>query len=380
MRYLRLYRALLHFLPQAWDGLEALQISSLNAQKIQAFTNVLKRHKARGGALALFDASGLLDHLVYGEARKGQPVTGQTAFRLASLSKTVTAAGVLALHQKGALNIDEDADINLPFSLRAQGARDLPLTLFHLLTHTSGIKDGRAYGEGIESGAMASDLLKEDIYTGQMPGAACVYSNFGFGLIASVLEAKLGQSFQRIMAEALFEPLKLEAAYYPALISAPVADARRVLPPKRQPNFDGQSRQANLPAGWDTVDVERHYTLAQGACCADVQSLVRLGQALLNPGFFTEKSLEMMFSPHASLASRDPSLTQGLGLFILNDRTIAPKPLYGHQGMAYGAVQMMFLDQEKKRGLISLTTGASQAREHILTDLNKALLSVWQND
>jgi len=84
-----------------------------------------------------------------------------------------------------------------------------------------------------------------------------------------------------------------------------------------------------------------------------------------------------MRSPLASLGARDPHLRQGLGMFILRDARIGPMTLYGHQGMAYGAVQMLFLDPDAGRGIISLTVGASEAREYILADLNRDLLCWW---
>ena len=179
------------------------------------------------------------------------------------------------------------------------------------------------------------------------------------------------------MQQHLFSPLQMQASYYPQRLKALVADARRILPPRRATNFSGERRQAQPDTGWDRPGPEHHHLYAHGSCCMDVKSLARLGQALLQPGFFSPDSLKMMRSPAASLAGRDPSLTQGLGMFILRDDAISKRPLYGHQGMAYGAVHMLFLDLEKGRGIISLTTGASEARSHIMADINRALLAEW---
>lgn len=380
MKHLKLYRALVRLLPHKWDRFSLLENRSLSEKSISHFEAVLKRHRASGGALAFFDAKGMTDHLVYGELRSGLKVAKETAFRLASLSKTVTASGVMALSQAGLLDLNRDANLGLPYSLRHPRAKDRPVALIHLLSHASGIRDGKAYDAALLSNAPASRILSDDSHTAHLPGEGCAYSNFAFGLIAPVVEAQTGLSFQKAMDKALFSPLQMRAAFYPGLIKSPLADGRRILPPSRTPNFDGLKRQSSLPEDWDQVDLERHYALAQGACCSDVDGLVRLGQALLTPGFFNQDSLEMMRSPHASLRDRDPYLTQGLGLFILNDDSIAPYPLYGHQGMAYGAVQMMYLDLEKQRGIISLTTGASEARQYILTDLNRALLKEWMKN
>ena len=74
---------------------------------------------------------------------------------------------------------------------------------------------------------------------------------------------------------------------------------------------------------------------------------------------------------------RADNLWQGIGTFIVRDAAISPRPLYGHQGLAYGAVHGLFFDPETKRGLAVLTTGASEARRGVLADLNFELLKKY---
>lgn len=377
MRYLTPYRAAIRLLPRPRYRLEAIK-QQISDEQRERFLRVFRAHRARGGALVLFSENAVSDFFVFGQAQKGQAVTGDTAFRVASVSKTITAAGVMALWQQGLVDLNQDLDRVLPYSLRHPKAPKVPITLFMLLTHTAGIRDGQAYNRHLTQGVPAEELLKADSHTDHLPGEGCEYSNFGVGLVACALEAMLGQSFESLMQQALFAPLSMRATYYPFLVKGPLASAQRVLPPARRPGFDAGLRQSRVVAGYDQPDPQQHYTLAQGSCCLDPISLARLGQALMSPGFFREDSLTKMKSPLADLEKRDPTLKQGLGMFLLNDPRITKRVLTGHQGMAYGAVHQLFLDGEKKRGLISLTTGASEAREHIVSDLNKALLSAWQ--
>jgi CubicO group peptidase (beta-lactamase class C family) len=380
MKYVRLYRALIRLLPAKQPHFCAIkQAAGLNM--IDRMQSVLERHKASGGVLAMFDARGLTGHYVYGEARKGVPVNAETAFRLASVSKTVTAAGILAMKEQGLIDLDSDADIGLPYTLRHPLAPDRPITLRMLLTHTAGIRDGRDYLRGITNGTAAPVILKGDSHTAHLPGTKCEYSNFGMGLAGCVVEACTGLSFQEAMDRYLFKPLNLKASFYPQLLSAVLADARRILPSGRMPNFDGAKRQAVPEGDWRSPDPQRHHLLAHGSCCMDAESLSILGRALMRPGFLAEETLAEMRAPHASLKNRDPHLQQGLGIFLLKDESLSPSLLYGHQGMAYGAVQMMFFDPLTDRGFLSLTTGVSEARTHILADVNRALLREWlQND
>ena len=376
MNRLGLYRALIRLLPKPAVDFRVVK-QRLPDESLQRFRAVLRRHRARDGALAFFDQDGISDFVVYGEARRGVKVWADTPFRLASVSKLVTAAGILAMAQKGLLDLDADADTGLPYSLRHPQAKERPVTLRMLLTHTAGIRDGAAYTRGLTDGSDAASLLTADSHTAHLPGEGCEYSNFGVGLAGCAVEAQTGLSFERAMQTHLFEPLGLNASYYPQRVRGLLADARRVLPPRRRPNFDARARQAAPDAGWDAPDPLRHHLLAHGGCCMDVLSLAKLGQALLLPVFLDEQTLQNMRTPQADLSARDPHLKLGPGLFILEDPDICDFKLYGHQGMAYGAVHMLFMDVKTGRGLISLTTGASEAREYIIADVNRALLREW---
>ena len=377
MRFPRLYRALIGAMPLKPRPFTALK-QRVPDSKLREMNGILHRHRALGGALALFDMGGITDHFVYGNARKGMPVDASTAFRLASVSKLVTACGVLKMTERGLVDLDADAGRNLPYSLRHPAAPNTPLTLRMLLTHTAGIRDSAAYLNSIIHGKTAEGILQAGSFTPHLPGRGCEYSNFGAGLSGCVVEAETGLSFEAAMQEYLFRPLGMRASFYPQRVGGPLADARRILPPRLKPNFNAIKRQAQKTSGWDLQDVQRHYALAHGNCCMDAESAAKLGTALMQPGFFKEETLHTMRHPQAVLGERDPSLALGIGLFILNDQLISPHPLYGHQGMAYGAVQMLFWDLKLQRGIISLTTGVSEARQHILADVNKALLKSWQ--
>ena len=374
-----LYRLLIRLMPQKGIRLRPV-CQNINAAKRKAYERILRRHKAVAGALAFFDQEHITDFFTYGDARPGIPVAEETAFRLASVSKLVSAAGILAMREKGLIDLDRDADIRLPYSLRHKQAPDVPITLRMLLTHTAGIFDGETYLKGIEHGESAGVLLAGDSHTKHLPKEGCEYSNFGVGLAGCVVEAQTGLSFELAMQRYLFEPLGMKASYYPQLLDGLVANARRIFPPQKHINFDAAARQARPKTGWDTPDAQTHHLFAHGSCCMDVHSLVTLGQALLTPGFFTQETLQEMRSPLGSLKSRDPALSQGLGMFILEDEQLSQNPLFGHQGMAYGAVHMLFMDLARGRGIISLTTGVSEARDHIMADINRALLKEWAQD
>ena len=126
------------------------------------------------------------------------------------------------------------------------------------------------------------------------------------------------------------------------------------------------------------MNPEKHYNLAHGNLCVSAPELAKLGVAGMIPGFLTENSLLEMRDPIASFGDRAHNLSQGVGTFILDEPRICERLLYGHQGMAYGAVHGLFFDPDHEQGLALLTTGASEARQGVLADLNFDLMKrIW---
>ena len=374
MKNWTLYRVALDFLPS--DG--ALNSFDFSPKEAKAIAGVLRRHHCLGAALCLFDAKGITNTLTFGNAHlPNTPVTPDTVFRAASVSKFVTALGIMKLAEQGRLNLDADVNDTLPFSLRHPAAPDTPITLRMLMTHTAGIHDGEAYNSGIGKGASLSDLLKSDSCTDHLPGTLWEYSNFGAGIAGVVMEGATGEDFETLMQETVFEPLGVAATYYPQKVKGDLADAVRILPRSKTPNFNAAERRSRpLPPA--QLDLEHHYNLAHGNLYVSVLELAKLGVAAMTPGFLSQNSLNEMRKIAVPFGERAHNLSQGLFTFILNEPRICKSLLYGHQGMAYGAVHGLFFDPDRERGMALLTTGASEARRGVLADLNFDLMkTLW---
>ena len=128
-----------------------LAAPTLLTRRASAGTDSLHRFLLR--ALAEADTPGIAvavvrgDEIVYSagvgwaDTEAGIPVTPQTAFQLASISKTVTCAGIMALVEEGRLDLDADINDSLPFEVHIPAAPKVPITMRQLLTHTSAIRD-----------------------------------------------------------------------------------------------------------------------------------------------------------------------------------------------------------------------------------------------
>ena len=89
----------------------------------------------KNGKMAWINSFGFAD--IY----NSNPVTPNTIFMLASISKTITGTALMQLHERGYFTLEEDVNNYLPFSVNNPNYLSEPITFFQLLTHTSSIRD-----------------------------------------------------------------------------------------------------------------------------------------------------------------------------------------------------------------------------------------------
>jgi len=155
-----------------------------------------------------------------------EPIDKHTIFQMASVSKWVTAWGILALAQEGKLNIDHPVENYLSrWHLPDSEFDNSEVTIRNLLSHTSGLIDGLGYAgftseDSVqtleESLTKAADAYYTEGVTmvGYKPNSQYKYSGGGYTLLQLVIEEVSGQSFNDYMTEAVFKPLKMGQTSY----------------------------------------------------------------------------------------------------------------------------------------------------------------------
>jgi CubicO group peptidase (beta-lactamase class C family) len=131
-----------------------------------------------------------------------KPYTSDTAFEIASVTKQITAFAVLKLELMGKLQTSR----RIEEFLDGVPADKAEITLHHLLTHTAGIERG----EGDRSAVVGRDEMVAHILGRPLiapVGERYSYSNWGYTLLAAVIERCSGQTFQGFLRQELFEPL-----------------------------------------------------------------------------------------------------------------------------------------------------------------------------
>ena len=340
--------------------------------------HLLKKHHVVGACIQRFEKGKLLDCHAVGYAGLGEKkreVKADTIFRTASIAKMVTALLVFRLQTLGRLNVHQEVSELLGIPVRNPHCPDAPVTLAMLLSHTSGMVDSPAYFEAFRLHTPLSELLKDpQTYLPAVPGTVFRYSNFAAGMVGCLLEKQTGLSLEELAQKELFEPLGVEATFDASkLDSSRTADSWRVLPAALAFEADKRIAQAKP---LEKADTEQHYLLASGNLYLTAADLAKLTLAAWNgaEGFLDENSLAQMHKPVMQWPEPEVNMKHGMGLFQINDEKVYAKPLWGHQGFAYGAVNGVFFDEDGN-GFAALNSGASEQRTGHLALVNRDLIN-----
>ena len=322
---------------------------------------VLNRHPAvgfavgvvRDGRLAYFGSQGSTD------IETGTPITQDTVFRIASITKTMTAVAVMQLHEQGLIDLDAPANDYLrAYRLVPAKGSTKPATVRHLLTHTAGIPEvTRAtdllrpdWGDSVPVDAPLPTLA--EVYRGGIqlhgePGTTFTYTNHGFATLQQIVEDVSGVAFDRYLRERIFEPL--------GMADTDLLRADRLIP--RLAVGYALGRRGPRPVterAWVTPGASSVYST--------VADMAKYMAALLGGGtnehgtILRPETMAAMFAPQFQPDPRIP----GIGLTF--DRADAGGHLIvGHGGIIPGFNSQMFVAPDDGVGVIAWTTGAHMA-------------------
>lgn len=191
-------------------------LASPDAADASRQVDVLFARYAEGvqpGAAVMVIRNGKIVHQAgygYAALEQRRPITADSAFRLASVSKQFSAMAVMVLADEGKLSYDDPVRRWLPELAPYEG-----LTVRHMLTHTGGLPeyyDVIDTSSGMPTNADALKLLGEIGKPVFKPGERWEYSNPAFDMLPPLVKAVSGQDFATFMHERVFVPAGMETA------------------------------------------------------------------------------------------------------------------------------------------------------------------------
>ena len=237
-------------------------------ERIDTFvTQQVERHHLPGLALALVEGNQVIFMKGYGKAdQSGRPVTPQTPFILASVSKPLTATAIMQLIEAGQIELDAPVQRYLPEFQLADPVASRQITVRHLLLHTSGIPS-TACDTRMESSTLAEYVAELQTVNPAAPvGTQHIYCSGNYNVLGRILEVVAGQSFGEYMQENIFKPLDMRHSFTSeeAALSAGLAQGYQWFFGLRVPTHHHYNT-SQLPSGYMISSVEdmSHFLVAQ---------------------------------------------------------------------------------------------------------------------
>jgi CubicO group peptidase (beta-lactamase class C family) len=189
--------------------------AGLEPARVDSIFSEMNRPDGPGAVVAVLRNGSIVLERGYGLAQLEYdvPVVPSTVFHVASVSKQFATFAVTLLAQQGQLSLDDDIRRHLP-ELHDFGR---PITVRHLVHHTSGIRD--QWELLMMAGWRLDDVITRDQIMALMrrqrelnfePGAEHLYSNMGYTLLAEIVERASGQPFGEYLQAHVFEPLGMQ--------------------------------------------------------------------------------------------------------------------------------------------------------------------------
>jgi CubicO group peptidase (beta-lactamase class C family) len=348
---------------------------------------ILNRHAAvglavgvvRNGRLEFFRGHGVAD------IASNTPITEDTVFRIASITKTFTAIAVMQLLEQGRIDLDAPAsDYLRAYRLIPAKASFRPATVRDLLTHTAGVPQmphparalmtlfaGSALTEGGESYDLAQPLpTLAEYYGGGLrliaePGTRFTYGDHGFATLGQIVEDVSGKPLDRYFREHIFEPLGMGGSdlLRSEEVKARLATGYKLRSHGVSPVTDRQWVTPGASSIYSTPKDMARYLAALAGGGANSHGRV------LEPA-----TLATMFEPHYQTDPRVP----GIGLAFMRS-CFGAHLAVEHQGILPGFNSQIWLAPDDGFGVMAFTNGTRGAMIWLMAEvagLLKQLLGV----
>ncbi|MBQ7217279.1 MAG: beta-lactamase family protein [Synergistaceae bacterium] len=399
-RYIYALAAMLLLLCGCNGGSSSSAVKDISASDKQFLDNALsgmigeRDEQVPGLGVIVFRDGGIVYENFSGmrEISKALPVTKDSRFRAASLSKMFTMFGIMQLAEAGRIDLDEDVSSYLGFELRNPNFPDEKITVRMLASHTSTLRDGESYslapqysieeffrpgGAGYEDGG----------HFGKEDKSYFKYCNLNYGVLGTIIERVSGERFDKYIKSNVLLPMGIKADYIVGNFEAGEFQNLGAIYRKEGGEWtaqaDSYSQQPPEDTVWDKYslngyEIGTNATVfsPQGGLRISFEELGRCLEMLMNSGNFrgeriiSEESFTEMCRPQwvydENADNGDPygvMFSYGLGLYQIDGSSKARLcekysiDFIGHSGEAYGLISGLYFRPGTQDGVIFMING-----------------------
>jgi len=264
------------------------------------------------------------------------PVSTSSLYRIASISKPITAVAILQLWERGLISLDTDVRSYIPnFPIKKY-----KFTIRQLLNHTSGIRN---YKQGEFDSkkfyATIDDALKLFAYDSLMfePGTRYGYTSLGYNLLAAVVEKVSKISFEEYLKNNIFLPAEMKST---------IIDKQREIVLNRVRGYEKNAERKFVNAPLADLSIK----IAGGGLLSTANDLLLFSKALLENKLLKQSTLDLMIRKSKLLNGKEIDYGLGFSLVFENDSL----KHFSHNGAGTGFSSMLVIDPKQKKASVHL--------------------------
>ncbi len=315
----------------------------------QDFTKILKGYEAYNrfwGSILVVQ-----NHHVVFQANNGFanidlkiPNDTNALYNLASVSKTLTAAAIFKLHDQGKLSVFDRVDKYLPGFIDADSKN---IRIINLLNHTSGMEANICQSDDQGNGLVLPDnkpvsrdsMLAKFCHTKLkfVPGTEFEYNNYGYVLLAYIIEKVSGDNFATYMQHEICQPAGMYHTFFKSALSEPASTG-----------YAGIGTIERKPVTAQEYDPS--WIMGAGGMYASVTDMSKFIDAVFSNRFFSENTRHLMLD--SCVNSTFPNVQWTLGW---EKQTFENETYYAHSGSDNGYSTKIIYMPSKKLSIIILS-------------------------
>lgn len=292
------------------------------------------------------------------DAEKQLPLTNESIFRIASISKSFTATAIMQLVAKNQLRLDQDVSELIGFKVRNPKFPNTIITLKMLLSHRSSINDSEGYFS-FDAIDPAKNPNWEKCYNAYEPNKGYMYCNLNYNMAGAILEKITGIRFDKYIKQQILDPLGLYGGYNVNLLDSNLI-AKLYEYDKSTAKFI-YSSNAYAPR---TEEIN-NYTIGRSTPIFSPTGGMKIAAKdlaeymIMHSQLGKHKGVRIMPKKLAKQMQAILSEEEGYGMAIETTiKLIEGKSMIGHTGSAYGLNSIMFFEPKEKFGFVVICNGS----------------------
>ncbi|MGK6350577.1 serine hydrolase domain-containing protein [Parapedobacter sp. DT-150] len=322
---------------------------------------IMSNYQAIGASVAVVKGRDIIYNHSFGlkNVETGEVMENSDLFRIASISKSFVATGIMQLVDAGKLSLDDDVGDLIGFRVRNPNFPDSVITLRLILSHRSSISDKKGY--------FTLDALNPDkgpgwtdAYNSYAPNTDYQYCNLNFNLAGAILEKYAGERFDRYIRRHILKPLGVYGGY-----NVDKLDSSRFVTLYA---YDGEAKRFSpSPAAYQSrAEALKEYELGYstpvfsptGGMKMSAEDLAKVMIMHMHYGMGNGARIISEEGSRAMQTVLTPRSGYGMALRTIDD-LIPGKAMTGHEGIAYGLYSAMYFQPQERFGIVVITNGCN---------------------